>query len=348
MIDAKYRSFPAMNFAEVTLIGTNAYGESLVIHCGNNDWIIIDSCINPNVEDLPLPLLYLQDIGVSFESIKLIICTHWHDDHIKGIAKIFRSATNANFCISISSDKEKFMTLISFDASKPIHKSTKEFAECLAILKSRGKYPTYAIENRIVFSNKYSKIHCLSPSDYTCQRFNYEIASILQEYSSLNKKIPYQSPNAKSIVTLLEFGSHSALMGADLEISENEHEGWKKILTNPEISGKKSSLFKIPHHGSINGYHEDIWKNLLTDNPVSKLTSWCRGKYLLPEGKMINKYKQHTSKLFITEYNLSNKQKKRPPQLEKLVKEFRPNIIELKYKLGIVRSRINLEKVDDN
>jgi len=35
---------PAFNIAEVTLLGTGGgYGESIVLHIGDNEWILVDS-----------------------------------------------------------------------------------------------------------------------------------------------------------------------------------------------------------------------------------------------------------------------------------------------------------------
>jgi len=76
-------SQPAPNQAEITLIGAGAYGESIVFHPGDDKWVIIDSSINPEYPKTPLALEYLRDINVSTENISLVVCSHWHNDHIK-------------------------------------------------------------------------------------------------------------------------------------------------------------------------------------------------------------------------------------------------------------------------
>ena len=65
------------------------------------------------------------------------------------------------------------------------------------------------------------------------------------------------------------------ILGADLEVVlDNADEGWINILEKNQVIDKGASLFKIPHHGSKNGYHERIWNEILLSNPVSKLTPW--------------------------------------------------------------------------
>ena len=213
MIPDKYATLPSVNQAEVTLLGAGAYGESIVCHIGDNNWIIIDSCINPDDKDLPLALAYLKDIGVSPQNISLIICSHWHDDHIKGISKILKAAINADFCISRAHDKNKFLAFVGMDSAKPLNYSTKEFTNCLNILIERNKHFIDAIEDRPILANHFSRITCLSPSDYTTQKFDIEIASLNKEFGAANKKIPYSSPNSKSIVLFAKLGYHRAIFG---------------------------------------------------------------------------------------------------------------------------------------
>lgn len=54
---------PENGVAEVTLIGgPHGYGESVVIHLGNGEWIVVDSCVDPSTKEC-LPLLYLNKMG---------------------------------------------------------------------------------------------------------------------------------------------------------------------------------------------------------------------------------------------------------------------------------------------
>ena len=77
---------PSKDEVEVTLLGPG-YGESIVVHFGQGEWIIVDSCINDARE--PQALEYLRAIGVEpDEAVSLIVATHWHDDHIRGMAKV--------------------------------------------------------------------------------------------------------------------------------------------------------------------------------------------------------------------------------------------------------------------
>jgi beta-lactamase superfamily II metal-dependent hydrolase len=344
-------TLPSSDTAEVTLIGTGGgYGESVVIHLGNNEWVIVDSCQNPNTKE-SLPLLYLNKIGVDVEKkVKLIICTHWHDDHLLGLTQLLEAAKNANFCFTEATDKKKFLQLVELDYAKldreASNSSTLEFGNCLEVINERKSRIILAKENTTLYGvNISSSIRCeviaLSPSDQTILNFNTEISSLITEFGESRKKIIIRTPNEKSIAIFLKLGCHRAILGADLELSANANEGWMNILDNNKVIDKKSSLFKISHHGSENGYHIRIWEELLEENPVSKLTPWNKNSRL-PTAEMLQVYSNHTDKLYMTAPVISLKPKKRDKSIDKIIKSLKCKIHEVKYAQGIIQCRNNL------
>src|SRR5512142_2478566 len=82
---------------EVSLLGPG-YGESVVIHLGGQQWMIVDSCVDS--DDLPAPLAYLHRLGVPLTSVVLLVATHWHDDHVKGFSECVRQCVNARIFMS--------------------------------------------------------------------------------------------------------------------------------------------------------------------------------------------------------------------------------------------------------
>jgi beta-lactamase superfamily II metal-dependent hydrolase len=345
-------NLPENNIGEITLIGTGGgYGESAVIHIGNQNWIVVDSCINPDSKK-SLPLEYLERIGVNISiDVKLIICSHWHDDHLLGISQLLENAKSAAFCMARASDRKKFLQLVALDYQKITkevsNSSTIEFNNCLEILKTRKTNIKFAQENTYLYSHKVSEfiesnVISLSPSDYTILEFEKEISSLITSFGPINKKIIFNSPNSKSIVIFLRLGYHRAILGSDLEVSINEKEGWLNILDNNNVVDKKSTFFKIPHHGSKNGYHERIWSELLIENPISTLTPWNK-KNKLPEAEMLVKYCEHSERVYMTSAQINEKPKKRNRSIEKMIEKMNYKIYEVQYKEGIIRSRIDIE-----
>jgi glyoxylase-like metal-dependent hydrolase (beta-lactamase superfamily II) len=89
---------PDRDCVEVSLFGPG-YGECIVVHLGFDDWIVVDSCIEPD-SGKPIALAYLEAIGVAYSRIALVTASHWDDDHIRGISEVFREATGAQFVCS--------------------------------------------------------------------------------------------------------------------------------------------------------------------------------------------------------------------------------------------------------
>lgn len=342
---------------EVTLLGTGGgYGESIVRKLGNNDWIIVDSCIDPFTKSC-LPLDFLQSKGVNIkEDVKLIVCTHWHDDHIRGISKLLSESLSAKFCMAPSNDTKKFLLLVGLDCNKSKYEtslaSTIEISKCFEIINSRGANLIRAVQDKLIYysnSNEIeSKILALSPSDFILNEYDKEISSLITEYGNVNSKIVFQSPNDKSVALLVSVNSQNILLGSDLEFSEDPRKGWLCILDNcNSIKGKKASLFKIPHHGSSSSYHERIWNELLIENPVAKLTPWNLGRKL-PKSEMIDVFLSHSHKLFITSGStLFDSPKKRDKSLAKAIKKFNPTLQEVKYKFGQISCHLNLNQIWD-
>jgi glyoxylase-like metal-dependent hydrolase (beta-lactamase superfamily II) len=88
---------PASDEIEVSLFG-RGYGEAALLHLGDNRWVLIDSLVEA---DAQLPTLrYLEEIGVEpAAAIELIVATHWHDDHVKGISRAYAAAPSAVFAM---------------------------------------------------------------------------------------------------------------------------------------------------------------------------------------------------------------------------------------------------------
>ena len=337
---------------EVSLLGTGGgYGESVVLKINNNDWAIIDSCVDPTTEK-PLAISYLEKIGVNLVSdVKIVICTHWHNDHVRGLSKILKTCHNALFCMPSVHDTKKFLKLVNLDYSK-IEKgsisSFNEFKDCIDIINSRREKRIKRLKSDlVVYSDEMLidedniievELFSLSPSEAVIAHFDKEISTLFSELNMSKKLVTEKSPNHKSAVIYFRYGEFSALLGADLEISNKNDEGWNDIYNNSVVVKNKSIIYKIPHHGSSNGYNKEIYEKLVDPKAIKKLSPWNSGRKL-PKTEMLKKYSEHGDDLYITSaVKLNNKPKKRDKRTEKLIKQFSRNLIEVKFEEGIVRT----------
>lgn len=343
-----------MNYFRISLIGTGGYGESVVVQLGPDTWMVVDSCVNPKTKE-PLPLLYLKSLGVNVETdVKLIVCSHWHNDHIIGMDKLLEECKSAVFSFAITSDKSKFLEFIGLDSRKDKLQSgtssTDIMARCLEIVNKRRSIVKPIIQDRLLFKVEGRlniSVFALSPSDTVLSEFGSEISQLINDYTPYeNKKIVIRTPNEKCVALQVCVNNHTAILGGDLEASSDNKHGWLCILNDCTcISKGKASLFKIPHHGSNNAYEEKAWNVLFDDSTlVGQLSPFIHGKTCIPTKEMLSIFLRNVKHLYITSYKLWSKPKKREHQKEKLIQRFNQTLQEITFQIGIIENYIDLDQ----
>lgn len=183
---------PKADQIEVILFGPG-FGECILIHIGNNRWIIVDSCIDLETEE-PCALTYLKTIGLNPRNVVgLVVATHWHDDHIRGLSKILLECASAEFCLSSALGKDEFIAFTKKydeDRLKEVRSGVREINQILHILTDQEKSPRtpkFAIADRSIYS--WSKrdnnlgvdceVFSLSPSDRQVNEFFKELSVLI-------------------------------------------------------------------------------------------------------------------------------------------------------------------------
>ncbi len=296
---------------ELTIFG-KGFGESILLHFGNNDWIVIDSCLDSN--KIPIPLIYLQNIGISPKQIKYIVATHWDTDHIRGLSKIYKEATEAYFVCSRAMKEKEFLKFVyGYGDTGKRKSSTSELVEILDQYDMRkksdsshkdlrlvGEFTTIE-ENEIVLNNKTikRKITALSPSSAAQIKSLHDISKLIANNKMPLRNVRQLRPNHTSIVLLVEIGELRLLLGSDLEELGENDDGWKAIVCDNRMQNKESEIFKVPHHGSENGHNESVWTEYVADKNISLLTTFCHGKTKLPLETDIDRIKKYSSNIYV-------------------------------------------------
>ena len=352
---------------EVSLFGPGI-GECLVVHIGNNEWIIIDSCVDPETKK-PVPLAYLEKLGIDpAKAVKLFLVSHWHSDHIRGASKIVEQCSAATVCLSGALLTKEFLTLVDmfsgFDRPVLLDRdncATKEIGSVIKTIKFRieAKQPpsvpyVFASADKRIFKTTNnglsSEIWALSPSSESYLQSLKEIANLVpsQEERFLRKAIPRPTQNHNSVVLHLNFNdNYNILLGADLENTSNPLTGWSFIVNSLNRPSEKSMFFKIPHHGSINGHSDDVWKKMVEKNSIGILTSKIGGRGSLPKERDINRIKNYTQNLYCTSNPLAIKQK-RSRTVEKTMKSVVKNRVPLNGHIGQIQIRFNRPRITIN
>lgn len=161
-------------------------------------------------------------------------------------------------------------------------------------------------------------LETLSPSNVSIKLALSEMANTLPQAGEPQRRIPNRSPNDTSVVLWIEAGHVRALLGADLEHAGRSGEGWMAVVACHQDT-VPAQLFKVPHHGSTDSDHPEVWQRMLTENPVAVVTPFAGGNVRLPKDSDLERLSDRTSRLYCTTAG-SGRPPSRDPAVERMMK----------------------------
>lgn len=337
---------PAWDEIEVSLFGPG-YGECVLVHLGDNRWLIVDACMDRK-NGQPLALNYLDQLGLdATDAVKLIVASHWHDDHVKGLSRIVETCRQARFCLSEAMTSMEFLTLVNayqYPVTE-IGNGCDELSKILRILQRRKPIPIpksvladMCLWSMPLHDGTICKIHALSPSQAANLLAKRELGTLLQEGSE-RRRLFVRSPNHVAVVLWIQIGNLRILLGADLEETTNSNTGWSVILSDSTCINGRANLFKIPHHGSETGHCPAVWDELLSPRPIAVLTPFNRSD--LPREADRLRICSLTDKAYITTTQ-QPKTQKRQKVVQDRIKAMTKRLTPLSYSMGHIRCRTKL------
>ncbi len=286
-------SLPRDDEIEVSVFGPG-YGESLLIHVGKGCWIAVDSCID-HASRRPRPLRYLEELGVDpNKAIQIVVASHWHDDHVRGMYELFKAASSAYFICSSALTGVEFLALADLYASDSSHtmRGPQELYRCLIETAARGESSgrqilRLAIVDRLLWATDTTinvRLTAMSPSDEMNRR---SLVFMAQAFAATKRgakedRLIESSPNDVAVALRLDVQDRAILLGSDLEEEGNPLVGWSAVMDSAAAREHRSTTFKVAHHGSRSGHHDGVWRELLEHNPLSLLTPFRWGRHRIP------------------------------------------------------------------
>jgi len=328
---------PSREVVEISIFGPGI-GECVVIHLTGNEWIIVDSCLERKTR-LPIALKYLNDLGVNpAADVKLLVITHWHDDHISGASDILAACQNARFVCSDALRCEEFTQFVNLYSQRGFLEDTgvDEFNKIFEVLKERlksGKLqlsePGWAVaDRRLLYLPQDGRIagtevFALSPSDATITLALREIGDkLMPKPKTPKRKAIAQRPNHVAVALWVTVGDLHILLGSDLENYMDDRLGWEAILLSSSRPHGRALVIKVPHHGSSNAYCKRMWQEMVTPDPIALLTQFASGVKPLPSEADIERIKTHASKIFCTGSPSGKSPIRRNPAVDRTIREF--------------------------
>ncbi len=342
---------PRSDEVEVSLFGPG-FGECILVHLGSGNWLLVDSCFDQRRREQPA-LAYLQRIGHDPASaVRLVVATHWHDDHIRGLAKVVRTCAAADFYCSAALRSTEVLTVIGTQAAYTQSSGAREFHDVLELLDKRSagpgsSSPGWTVAERLLFKRRLiderteSTVLSLSPSDASVTRAIQAIGRLLPQPGDSPRHLPAPSPNDTAVVLWVSIGSTAILLGADLEKTANPHTGWTCVVNDHESRrpGERAEVFKVAHHGSSNAHDDRVWDGMLMAPPFALLTPFVRGNVQLPSADDCARINSATPRAYISAPPTVRSAVRRSGVVERMMAEVTKERHELDGGCGQIRLR---------
>ena len=309
---------PEPDELEITTLGPGkASGESIVVHLGDGDWMIVDSCKSG---DLVLPLYYLKKIGVGYDKVSRVVCTHWHTDHVRGLPKVLTECKNAQlFMAPVSDHKGNLNRILKLAGAETINSKVWNIADaCVkALSENKRPGPEYLFKNAPVFTPKPGPVEmsAIGPSDEMFNRFMASLANVNPDNPQVSQ-IEDLDGNLCCLALAINFHGQKILLGGDMETgrcdeynfsicetqcAEHEDIGWCAAIDSIAYKANVNyNMVKLPHHSSENSHCPKMWKTAMTD-PIAVTTAFQNTQSENhPRKAMLKEYMKYCTKLYTT------------------------------------------------
>lgn len=342
---------PDPGTAEISLFGPGV-GECIVIHYGDYRWFIIDSCLLPGSQ-APIALKYLESLGVDVATqVSGLLLSHWHSDHIEGAYRIVSACENAVIHASAALFSHEAVNLASLYKKDPFNdtdKEIREFRNIVEHLKERGQPERFdLVHAKHSFFDDHdtgTRLIALSPSNVaTTQAIERirELTPIARQRRA--RLVAPSSENLNAVALHFSFGKFSAVLGSDLEETGNAYTGWSAVHNSniaTQLSLNKAHVYKVAHHGSESGHHQDIWEQLLVSQPQAMTTPYSNCH--LPKESDIERITLLASSFVVTRSPIPKTKTKRNSFTDRYLRRQTVHRHVINEKMGHVQIRIPLD-----
>jgi hypothetical protein len=276
----------------------------VLVHLGLGRWMIVDSCIDGRTRKQPA-LEWLATMGLGAGCVELVVVSHWHLDHVRGLSEVVAACTEATVVFSDAMRTEEFLYRVGLISSQPGSRRNV-YSEMRAVMdlllaRSEGAYSVPPVRTAkaglLLLPQGQPVVLALSPSETEVALAQRSLAAQL---SADLVATAAPEPNHAAVALWAQAGQLGVVLGSDLEASAKPDRGWEAALRVVGRPAAQGLYLKVPHHGSFDAHSDRLWAELLGPAPVAALTPFKRGRIVLPGPQDLVRLRATAGSLYIT------------------------------------------------
>jgi beta-lactamase superfamily II metal-dependent hydrolase len=257
-------------------------GDSIVVRFPNATWGVVDSNATAGQDPPALTLLRQNDV----DQLAFVCLTHPHDDHYLGLQRIlefYAGRIGEFWTFPLDSAHLRKFLLAEYSKRATTQTGQMKYRELEAIFRVFYLMTKTDKTRRLIGGVKLPshggvEIECLSP-----------LSTDLNEYQmQLARAQPHESyradENLLSAVISLRYGPSRIVLSSDAPTKAWQRM-WKEATKRKETF--EAAGVKVSHHGSRQGFHEEVWKHIIRDDGTHAAISAGVG-YRHPHPTVIN------------------------------------------------------------
>ena len=143
----------------------------------------------------PVALRYLDGLGIDpARSVRVIVATHWHDDHTRGLSELVARCPKARSCCANVLSSREFLSAAAglMDQQSGDAIGVREIYLLMDHLRRAGTQPDWATASRRISYELGCEVWSLSPDDHAYTSFLKTLADVTR--SRRGTAVPWPLP----------------------------------------------------------------------------------------------------------------------------------------------------------
>jgi beta-lactamase superfamily II metal-dependent hydrolase len=285
-------------------------GESIVLRLPDGRWGVVD-CYAPTPGDTTTnpTIRFLRDQGV--ERLEFVCLTHAHDDHFSGMARLIDEFKPREFWRFGALSHEHIKNLIVYleikalgSESEQLARSARELMEVFARaregVRTGSMWVSRATARTVLYPRVSDdpgsrvRIDCLAPSGNQVELYEEAVLRCIGSDGRIASRLPHSEHNRVSLALRITYDETCIILGGDLEKN-----GWLDVIAQFGAAPLAASAVKVSHHGSTNGYCENLWAHFnAIRRPIAVITPYHR--FRLPKAEALEHIAEFADEIYVT------------------------------------------------